>query len=299
MKKISFLVFFFISINIVQAQTLLEDQFQFNFLALNPALAGKTGRFNLNAMLGNQFNGTPRPQQIYQLFSTDGVIQDGKGGLALQAYNSNIVGLNNSGVKASYAYHYQIGELATLSLGIDAGFKYQPVLVSGSGLKQMYPFAGVGGLITAKKFFVGLSKPALWLNEEGLFFSKKPLYSIFGASFGDYDATMLNVTFVRESNKNMGNNHYLNAKAWFGRKYAVGLSYRNEKSSGITVSKIVPMAEIQFSNPLRMGLSYDPKPPVFRSSSQASTFRQRGIFQLFFRYEFGEDSSEENRMKYF
>ncbi len=299
MKKISFLFFILININGLQAQTLLEDQFQFNFLALNPAFSGKTGRFNLNAMLGNQFNGTPRPQQIYQLFSTDGVIQDGKGGLALQAYNSNIVGFNNSGVKVAYAYHYQIGDLATLSIGIDAGFKYQPVLVTGSGLKQIYPYAGLGGLMTAKKFFIGFSKPATLLNEDGLFYSKKPFYSMLGVSLGAYEGTMLNLTIIRESNKNIGNNHYLNAKAWFERKYALGISYRNEKSSGITVNKVVPMAEIQFSNPLRMGLSYDPKPPVFRSNSQSGAFRQRGIFQLFFRYEFGEDTSDENRMKYF
>jgi len=133
MKK-HFLAAFMAFSSLANAQTLLEDQFQFNFLALNPAFAGARETFSMNAMLGNQFNVTLRPQQIYQLFSTDGAIQQGRGGLGLQAFNSNIVGFNNSGVKVSYAYRKQIGDLFSVGLGADAGFSYQPTLCAGLGL---------------------------------------------------------------------------------------------------------------------------------------------------------------------
>lgn len=298
MKKYFLLILLAIS-NIAQAQTILEDQFHFNFLALNPAMAGATETFSLNAMLGNQFNGSLKPQQIYQLFSTDGVIQQGRGGLALQAFNSNITGLNNSGVKMAYAYRKKIGELFTVGVGADAGFIYQPTIVVGLGLKQMYPFAGLGGLITAHRFFLGLSKPVLFMNSEGLYNSKKPFYTQLGVSLGNYESTMLNLSALIETNKSVGNNFYLNAKAWFNQKFGLGVSYRSQEISGTRTGKVVPMAELQLSEAIRLGLSYDPKPANYQTTGTQGNFKQNGILQLYFRYEGRQDARSTNRLKFY
>ena len=298
MKKYLLLTALLIA-NIVQAQTILEDQFHFNFLALNPAFAGARESFSLNAMLGNQFSGSIKPQQIYQLFSTDGAIQQGRGGLALQAYNSNIIGFNNSGVKASYAYRKKFGDLFTVAIGADVGFIYQPTIIVGLGLKQMYPYAGLGGLLTTEKFFLGLSKPVLFMNTEGLFNSKQPFYTHLGASFGDYDRTMLNLSALIETNKSIGNNFYLNGKAWFNQKFGLGVSYRSQEVNGARIGKVVPMAEAQISEAIRLGISYDPKPATYQFSGTSTNFKQNGILQLYFRYEGRQDARNTNRLKFY
>ena len=298
MKK-HLLVILLIITQIAQAQTILEDQFQFNFLALNPAMAGARETFSLNAMLGNQFNGSLKPQQIYQLFSADGAIQQGRGGLALQAFNSNISGLNNSGVKAAYAYRKKFGELFTFGIGADAGFIYQPTILAGLGLKQMYSYAGLGGLITAERFFLGLSKPVLFMNSEGLYNSKKPFYTQLGISLGDYKSTMLNLSALIETNKSVGNNFYLNAKAWFNQKFGLGVSYRSQEVNGARTGKVVPMAELQISEAIRLGLSYDPKPATYSTGTTQGNFKQNGILQLYFRYEGRQDTRSTNRLKFY
>ncbi|MBA4848773.1 PorP/SprF family type IX secretion system membrane protein [Emticicia sp. BO119] len=283
---------------VVKAQTILEDQFQFNFLALNPALTGTRETFSLNGMFGNQFNGTLRPQQIYQLFSMDGPIQEGRGGLGLQAYNSNIAGFNNAGAKISYAYRQKFGDVFSVALGADAGFIYQPTIVTGQGIKQMFPYAGLGGLFSTEQFFVSVSKPVLFISE-GLFNSKKPLYTMIGFSLGETENIMFNVSGLLESNKDTKANFFLTAKAWFKQKAGFGILYRSESQFGQKVNKVVPMVEFQLGDSFRVGGSYDFKPLAYPTSSSAPSFQQRGIFQLYLRYEFLRDDSSNSRMKYY
>ncbi len=298
MKKYFFAAFMAFS-SLANAQTILEDQFQFNFLAINPAFAGSRESFSMNAMLGNQFTGTLRPQQIYQLFSTDGVIQQGRGGLGLQAFNSNSTSFNNSGLKVAYAYRKQIGDLFAIALGADAGFIYQPTILAGLGLKQMYTYAGLGGLLNAERFYVGLSKPVAFIKDEGLFNSKKPFYTMLGFSLGEYDRTMFNISALIETNKTVGNGFHLNSKAWFGRKFGLGLSYRSQEVNRVRVSKLIPMAEFQVSDAIRLGASYDSKPPTYQNPNSTSNFRQNGILQIYFRYEGRGDERSTNRLKYY
>lgn len=298
MKKY-FLAAFMAFSSLANAQTILEDQFQFNFLALNPAFAGARETFSMNAMLGNQFNGTLRPQQIYQLFSTDGAIQQGRGGLGLQAFNSNSAGFNNSGLKVDYAYRRKIGDLFSVALGANAGFIYQPTLLAGLGLKQMYPYAGLGGLLNAERFYISLSKPVAFIKDEGLYNSKKPFYTMLGFSVGEFDGTMFNVSALIETNQTIGNSFYLNGKAWFSRKFGLGISYRSQDISGARVNKIIPMAEFQVSDAIRLGASYDSKPPTYQNPNSTTNFQQRGILQIYFRYEGHGDERSTNRLKYY
>lgn len=283
---------------VVKAQTILEDQFQFNFLALNPAMTGARETFSLNGMFGNQFNGTLRPQQIYQLFSMDGSIQEGRGGLGLQAYNSNIAGFNNAGAKVSYAYRQKFGELFSVALGANAGFIYQPTIVTGQGLKQMFPYAGLGGLFSTDQFFLSVSKPVLFISD-GLFNSKKPLYTMLGFSLGELENVMLNVSGMLESNKGAKSNFFITAKAWFKQKAGFGIVYRSESPFGQKINKVVPMVEFQLGDNFRVGGSYDFKPFAYPTSSSVGSFQQRGIFQLYLRYEFLRDDSNNNRLKYY
>ncbi len=299
MKKYLFLLLLPIA-TLVKAQTALEDQFQFNFLALNPAMTGARDNFSLNAMLGNRFAGSIRPQQIYQLFSMDGPVNQGRGGLGLQAYNSNINGFNNAGAKISYAYRHKFGDVFTLALGVDGGFIYQPVITS-SGTKQLFPYAGLGGLLTTEKFFLSISKPSLITSKTQPFYTKKPLYTMVGASFGEIENVMMNVSGMLESNKGAKANFFISAKVWIKKSVGLGILYRSESNPvGVKENKIIPMAEFQFTNSFRLGASFDANPFSYETSTgTGSDDRRGGVLQLFFRYEFIRDDNADSRLKYY
>lgn len=297
MRKYLF-IFFLPIATLVKAQTVLEEQFQFNFLALNPAMTGARENFSLNGMFGNQFNGTLRPQQVYQLFSMDGTIQQGKGGLGLQAYNSNVRGFDNAGAKLSYAYREQFRNGLTLSAGANAGFIYQPLLLGTQGSRQMNPYLGLGGLVSAKQFYLGVSRPVLLISD-GVYNTKKPFYTMIGGSLGEPENVMLNVTGTVESNKGEKTNVYITAKVWFIEQVGLGFLFRSETHIGRKVNKIIPMAEFQIGESFRLGGSYDFKPLAYPSTASQEIFQQRGIFQLYLRYEFLGEYGSSSRMKYY
>jgi hypothetical protein len=163
----------------------------------------------------------------------------------------------------------------------------------------MYPYAGLGGLINAERFYLSLSKPVLFISDEGLFNSKKPFYTMFGVSLGDYDGTMLNVSTLLETNKSTASNFSVNAKAWFGLKFGLGVSFRSQEINGARTNKIIPMAEVQLSDAIRLGASYDAKPPTYRTANSQSNYQQNGILQIYFRYEGRGDERSTNRLKYY
>jgi len=162
----------------------------------------------------------------------------------------------------------------------------------------MFPYAGLGGLLNSKRFFLSLSKPVLFIDDESLFSSKKPFYTMVGASLGDLEGIMFNLSGLLESNKNAPSSFFITAKAWFKQKVGLGIAYRSQEIYGVKSNKIVPMAEVQVSNGIRLGLSYDPKPAAYPTSS-SQTFQQRGILQIYFRYEGRQDGVEDSRLKYY
>jgi hypothetical protein len=112
---------------------------------------------------------------------------------------------------------------------------------------------------------------------------------------------MLNMSGMLEANKGTPASFFITAKAWFKQKAGFGIVYRSESPFGSKVNKIIPMVEFQLGESFRLGGSYDFKPLAYPNSSSQSTFQQRGIFQLYLRYEFlrDGDSNSTNRMKYY
>jgi hypothetical protein len=120
-----------------------------------------------------------------------------------------------------------------------------------------------------------------------------------GFSLGEYDGTMFNLSAVIETNKTVGNGFHLNGKAWFGRKFGLGVSYRSQEVSGARVNKLIPMAEFQVSDAIRLGASYDSKPPTYQTPNSSSNFKQNAIMQIYFRYEGLGNERGTNRLKYY
>jgi hypothetical protein len=59
------------------------------------------------------------------------------------------------------------------------------------------------------------------------------------------------------------------------------------------------MAEIQLSEAIRLGASYDSKPATYQNTSSQNSFQQRGILQVYLRYEGKQDDRSTNRLKYY
>jgi type IX secretion system PorP/SprF family membrane protein len=298
MKKIILAALMAFCTQIIFAQSILEDQFQFNYSVLNPALMGANENFSLNAGMGSQFNGSIRPQPIYQLFSIDGLLgKNGNHGVGLQAYNGNNSG--EKGAKISYAYRYRVGDLFTIAAGLSGGVVYQSVISNSGSIGQVLSYTGGGALLTANKFFVSISKPVAFTKNESFLGIRKPFYTMGGYSFGDYYNTMFNVSFLYEKNESAPTNYYLTGKFWLGRKLGLGLSYRSQNIFGTREKKIVPMAEYHFSSPFRLSLAYDPKPYRFYQASNQA-YEQRGVLLIFIRYDFMKDNEDtEYRMRYY
>jgi hypothetical protein len=290
MKKTILLIL--TTIHFASAQTVQQEQYQFNQLAINPAFAGAKGNFNLTALLGNQFNGSFRPQQISQILSIDGAVRDGKGGLGIQAFNDRSNFYPNSlGLTTQYAHRINIGELFSVAIGLQGGFINQNI----NFVNTFKFYYGGGVLLQTKGFFLGLSQPVIGHQNPVFFIKNKPFYSSLGMSFGDVEGTMLNTSAMLISGDNKG--FHLNAKAWFKQKFGAGISYRSENKN----NKIIAMAEYQLSPSVRVGASYDSKPfdnyQINIGSGQS--LQARPVIQLLFKYELLQDEQVNNRLRFF
>lgn len=292
MKKL--LLFLLFSYSASQAQSILQEHYQFNQLGINPAFAGAKGNFTLNVLLGNQFNGTFRPFQVSQILTLDGPISQDKAGLGFQMYNDRFINLQSLGGNLSYARRFNLGEVFSLAVGLQGGF----VSIPASNLRINNTLStnfGGGLLLQASSLFLGISKPIIGeRNAEVALPTAKPLYSTLGMSFGSIEGVMINpnATLITGDIKGF----HLNAKAWFKGKTGVGISVRNENKS----SKIILMGEYQFNKTLRLGLSYDSNPyNNIQIPISGGTTKSRPIAQLFIRYQGSYDNDMGRRLRYF
>lgn len=290
MKKTLLLII--ASITFVSAQTVQQEQYQFNQLALNPAFAGAKGNFNLTALLGNQFNGSFRPQQLSQILSIDGAIRNGKGGLGIQAFNDRSNFYPNSlGLTTQYAHRINIGELFSVAVGLQGGFINQNI----NFVNTFKFYYGGGVLLQTNSFFLGFSQPVIGHQNPVFFVKNKPFYTSLGMSFGDAEATMLNMSAMLISGDAKG--FHANGKAWFKQKFGIGASFRSENKK----NKVIATAEYQLSPSVRVGASYDSKPfdNYQVNIGTGQTLQARPVIQLLFRYELLQNEQVNNRLRFF
>ena len=279
------------------AQSAVQNQYQFNYLSLNPAFAGSKDAFGMTAILGNQFNGTPRPLQVSQIFSTDGTVQEGRGGVGFQAFNSTVNSISFKGIDFSYAYRIALSEDTKLAIGVDGGFLFDPV-VGLSESSRFKSYLGTGLLLQNTKYFVSVAKPTLLSKQSSISSSGNPLISMIGVSLGDVERTSLNVSTLVGINKGFGNYWHLNAKMWLGQKIGLGASFRNTGTDGFSnsSSKLIYQFEYQVSTTFRIGASLDTK---YQINSFTGTSNQSAkLLQLMLRFE-PNFEGERNSMSFY
>lgn len=286
---------FFMATRLVDAQIALTENYHFNYLAINPAFTGQRGYLGVNALLGNQFNGTIRPSQVSQNIIIDSPIgiENKKHNVGFQAFNARIANINNTGIDFTYSFRLPF-ETFQIAFGLDAGMIFQPNVIGNTGLGNLVsPFAGVGVVLSSEKYFLSLSKPqAVFSNDNQQFLTKKPFYAMLGGSFGESESVTLNTSVLTEINKtengiNSGNALHGNAKVWFGQRIGAGVSYRMEGQNGFSdlKSKAIFSLEYQYSTSMRFGLSYDKKPYNFIGNSTVNQQSSNGILLLMLKFE--------------
>ena len=267
------------------AQEALWTNYHFSNLSINPALTGERGYLGVTGLIGSQFTGSISPQAVSQIVVADAPLQKSPAhNVGFQGFNSRLGNISNIGLNLTYAYRYS-GEGYKLSVGADAGFMVQPNTLANNAINLLSPFAGFGVAGSTENFFVSVSNPLFFINENRIIAGKKPWFFMGGASLGSPEKVMLNLSTLIELNTNnqAGNGGDLNAKLWLGGRAGIGLSYRTSGEQGFEdlSQKIVYSFEYQFSTSIRMGVSFDENPlQGIRFSQFGGSGQAPSVFQV-------------------
>jgi type IX secretion system PorP/SprF family membrane protein len=291
MKTIKVFVFLVLSCQFSKAQYALVKNYQFNYLSVNPALAGEQGAFALKGILGNQFNGTLRPNQVSQVLVIDGQLYN-KAGMAFQGFRSNSGNVMSTGFSCSYSKGFQVGDLQ-LKAGSQMGLIVQPNLLFAQGNQWLSPYMGFGLMGGFKGLFAGLSKPMLLYSKS--ITEAKPVYFNLGYLFNTESPIGFNInTLVAYETHTKIKNLDFNVKLNYNKRVGVGVSWRNNKLYNDYNSKattLLPFVEYQISKSMLLGLSYDKQPSSLQNSTSMIPVVS-GVFQLMFRYNNAKADNE-------
>ena len=282
MKRKLLTLFLIISSFFAFSQTALVNQYHFNYLAFNPALAGENAPFTLKGMLGNQFNGTTRFNQVNQVLVLDGQLYN-KAGLAFQGYRSNVGNIISTGLGFSYSRGFEMGDLK-LKVGANSGIFIQPNMLSLSVNQQVSPYLGVGVFASYKGVFLGVSNPMLVASNR--IFEQKPYYINLGYLYESESALSFNANTLVYFDPNIQKNNIdFNLKASYNKRLGVGASYRMNKiySYYDKPNVLIPFAEYKVSKYMWLGLSYNSN-TVALAGTGASSIKSTGVFQFLIKY---------------
>jgi type IX secretion system PorP/SprF family membrane protein len=281
MKKV-FLILLFLISHRGFSQIGLLKQYHLNYLAINPALAGENGPFTLKGILGNQFNGSVRLNQVNQILVLDGQLYN-KGGLAFQGYRNNSGNIITTGLGFSYAKGYEIGELK-LKIGANAGIFIQPNMLAANLSQRVLPHGGLGVFSSYKGVFLGVSNPMLLASSK--IGEQKPMLVNAGYIFDNESIFGFNANVLYYHDIQTSRNSYdFNFKASVNNRFGIGASYRFNKLMAYGESKptLLPFAEYKATRTMTFALSYDSSPTIGNTPNTAN-LAVGGVFQLMVKY---------------
>ena len=281
MKKAFLIILFFISQKGFSQIGLLK-QYHLNYLAINPALAGENSPFTLKGILGNQFNGSIRFNQVNQVLVLDGQLYN-KSGLAFQGYRNNSGNIISTGLGFSYAKGFEIGELK-LKMGANAGIFIQPNMLATNLSQRVLPHGGLGVFSSYKGVFLGVSNPMLLASRQ--IGEQKPMLVNAGYIFENESIFGFNANVLYYHDFRTERNSYdFNFKASINNRLGLGASYRSNKLMAYGESKatLIPFAEYKATRTMSFALSYDNRPTT-ESTPSTPNLAVGGVFQFMLKY---------------
>ncbi|MFT6716814.1 MAG: type IX secretion system PorP/SprF family membrane protein [Saprospiraceae bacterium] len=170
--RISVLLLLMFAIKANAQQRPLYSQYMLNQYIINPAYTGMNDYYVASTNYRYQWVGIEDAPRTYAL-TVHGPGKSGKYGLGGSLYNDVTGPTSKSGMYLSYAYHFQVSELQTVSMGLSGGIMQYKVdgtkvtvfdpgdqVLTNSRLTTLIPDFGWGVYWRQKdKFYLGLSTP--------------------------------------------------------------------------------------------------------------------------------------------
>lgn len=172
-KLLSFVVLFFVTIQMFGQQDPMFTKYMFNSLHYNPAYAGSHDHLSMALLHRTQwinFQGAPNTQTL----TIHTPLQENRVGVGLSLLHDQIGVSNTTGLNLSYAYRIPFGQQSTLAVGIQGGMTnwradWQKLNLEqgddpsfmGENPNKWLPNFGIGLYFQKKRFYTGISSPHL------------------------------------------------------------------------------------------------------------------------------------------
>ena len=294
MNKIKYIIlscFLLSTINIFcQDRAILNSQYLFNGLVLNPAYAGRNEVFTFSFSHRSQwmgFEGAPSSQTI----SLHWPMKNIKTALGILLLNESIGSRNYKNIYLNYAYRIPIGS-GKLSLGLKGGISTGrfDLIDLGNGEyifddkleNYLLPNFGLGAYYFNRHFFAGFSIPLLMGYKDGgetvglqvyHDFKKYSYYVTAGYSFPLTNALSIQPSFLLHYEISYSFDPDLNLSLNYKDIFMGGLSYRPGEA-------FIFLFNYRMNYQARVGVSYD------LGLGELSNYHN-GSFEITFQYEFG------------
>ena len=272
-------------------QAPMYSQYMFNMMNVNPAFTGSREVPTTTALFRRQWLGFPGSPTSGSI-TYDNRVTDRNHSWGAQMYYDKLGIERTTGVQGFYSYSAPF-ERATLSLGMSFGalnysldrkrtnpYDQGDVLLQ-SSISKILPTAGFGALLSAEKWYVGVSAPALLKTKvmmDGTSIIRRAGADQHYFITAGYIVPVSDVVVIKPSTmvklvSGAPVQVDLNLNVWLNNTIGFGASYR-------TANAVVGILEMRLSDNLRLGYAYD------HGISKHLTYNT-GTHELMLRHELG------------
>lgn len=165
-------LFFLSAGNINAQQEPMFTQYIFDPISINPAYSGTNNMLSVNALTRLQWVGLEGAPKTFSL-SSHMPVEGRNIGLGVTLLSEKVGPVNNTFFTINYAYHLQLNDALTLSMGLKGGISSYKVDLTGLDIndtedpqfenneKKISPNLGFGFFLYEHRYYVGFSVPKL------------------------------------------------------------------------------------------------------------------------------------------
>ncbi|MBX0334932.1 type IX secretion system membrane protein PorP/SprF [Pontibacter sp. HSC-14F20] len=253
------------------------SQYIFNSMAINPAYTGTKGVLNINAFHRAQWTGIDGAPTT-QALSVDGLTSHERLGLGLNFTRDKIGAYSTTSAYANAAARVSVSARGTLSLGIAAGVVQSVIDGSELGIqddpsipagKDVFyrPDVKLGVYFNTPRFYAGISASDLIQYKD--VFQIEPIRHYYFTTGYVFDVSsfvklkpsiLVKEDFHAPANVDLNGFVLLGDRLWLGSSYRTSMNLFNKNVEADPVTKrtaVALIAELQVTNALRLGYSYD------------------------------------------
>lgn len=297
MKKLVFILFALVNLNVFGQQDLMVSQYTFNHVFLNPAATGVNGFYNASLMYRKQwlqFEGAP----VSQFLSVDGPVISDKMGLGLLIQREEIGVNQQTDFFANYSYIIDMDKIK-MSFGLRAGMtmfgaNYTDHIAWDTGdeilqanTTSYQPNFGFGAYLKHEKYFASFAIPhllsydptsSLTLDFENSNQAVRHYYVMGGYDIALSDAIIMQPSVLVKYAERAPAQLDVNLLFEYKQVFSVGGGFR-------TGDSFIALTKFQISNKFQLGYSYDVTITDIRDYS-------KGSHEIMLNYMFGKEVEE-------